>query len=98
MKAGDGVVFDAGRPDENEEGGRVHEITAHLADRSRRIRTQLDPLRPRGRYLARVHPGDGFGKPATPNWTSGCAKVFPAKHPNFAALLRWKFMAGPEYC
>src|SRR5687767_2220064 len=26
LKAGDGVVFDAGRPDQNEEGGRVHEI------------------------------------------------------------------------
>ncbi len=26
LKRGDGVVFDAGRPDENEEGGRVYEI------------------------------------------------------------------------
>jgi putative protease len=28
LKPGDGVVFDAGRPDEREEGGRVYEVTS----------------------------------------------------------------------
>jgi putative protease len=29
VKAGDGIVFDAGRPELEEEGGRVHEVRAH---------------------------------------------------------------------
>ena len=29
VKPGDGVVFDAGRPDESEEGGRVYHVTSH---------------------------------------------------------------------
>jgi putative protease len=31
VKPGDGVVFDAGKPDENEEGGRVYEISQQRA-------------------------------------------------------------------
>ncbi len=29
LKPGDGIVFDAGRPDEREEGGRVYQVEAH---------------------------------------------------------------------
>jgi len=32
LKPGDGVVFDAGKPDENEEGGRVYQVTQRGAE------------------------------------------------------------------
>src|SRR5208283_5870537 len=32
LKPGDGVVFDAGKPEENEEGGRIYEIGKRKAE------------------------------------------------------------------
>ena len=47
LKPGDGVVFDAGRPDEKEEGGRVYEVK-NFAERSDAARTASDlGFRPR---------------------------------------------------
>lgn len=36
LKPGDGIVFDAGRPDEREEGGRVYQVGPHAAARDGR--------------------------------------------------------------
>ena len=57
LKPGDGVVFDAGKPEENEEGGRVYEIRSREV-RSPKQRSHITlsrtSLRPwRHRFLAR---------------------------------------------
>ncbi len=36
LKPGDGIVFDAGKPDEREEGGRVYQVEPHAATREGR--------------------------------------------------------------
>jgi putative protease len=37
LRPGDGIVFDAGRPDEREEGGRVYQVEAHGAEATLRF-------------------------------------------------------------
>ena len=37
LKPGDGIVFDAGRPDEREEGGRVYQVEPHGAEATLRF-------------------------------------------------------------
>ena len=41
VKPGDGIVFDAGRPDEKEEGGRVYEIEKRRAEGGKAETTEL---------------------------------------------------------
>src|ERR1035438_7479935 len=60
LKPGDGVVFDAGRPEEPEEGGRIYGIQAERA--SRRL--------PKGGSGGEDTPGTG-GTPALLSFGSG---------------------------
>ena len=64
LKPGDGIVFDAGRPDEDEEGGRVSKISGD-AEAEIRIFGQI--------HLDRIHPGDAD---IAANRTRPAAKVF----------------------
>jgi U32 family peptidase len=59
LKAGDGVVFDAGAPEQKEEGGRVHEVTARGAEAELRFgRDDID--------FRRVRPGNLLWKTNDP--------------------------------
>jgi putative protease len=82
LKAGDGVVFDAGRPDENEEGGRVHEITASAgptatsAPKAIRFgRGDID--------FGRVHAGDKLWKTSDPELDQRLRQSFSSQTPQF---------------
>lgn len=58
LKPGDGVVFDAGRPDEKEEGGRVYEVRREKGEvRSRKLEGRGGAGEVRG-------PVSGVGEPA----------------------------------
>ena len=58
-KPGDGIVFDAGRPDVKEQGGRIYYVDAHHGETVLRFgRGDID--------FARVHPGDRVWKTNDP--------------------------------
>ena len=58
-KPGDGIVFDAGRPDEKEQGGRIYYVDQHGPDTVLRFgRGDID--------FARVHAGDRVWKTNDP--------------------------------
>ena len=63
LKPGDGVVFDAGKPEEKEEGGRVYEI------RNPKLGTRNSELRfGRGDIdFSRIHVGDKLWKTSDPD-------------------------------
>jgi len=56
LKPGDGVVFDAGKPEENEEGGRVYEIKVE----------QASNLSPTGKYARGVQKKSETGRMPVP--------------------------------
>ncbi|HMP81255.1 MAG TPA: DUF3656 domain-containing protein [Verrucomicrobiota bacterium] len=62
LKPGDGVVFDAGKPEENEEGGRIYEIrnTQH-ATRNTELRFGHGDI-----DFSRIHVGDKLWKTSDP--------------------------------
>ena len=57
LKPGDGVVFDAGRPDEQEEGGRVYEVGIQRSE------TRSQKLEVRGGVFEVRGPVPGMGDP-----------------------------------
>jgi len=96
LKPGDGVVFDAGRPEEPEEGGRVYEIQA--------ARVPRGPLRARGGGqdspgtggtpvllsfgdgdidFRRVHAGDKLWKTSDPELERRLRQSFEGEAPRF---------------
>jgi putative protease len=76
LKAGDGVVFDAGHPDQDEEGGRVY----HLQCRGREAvltfgQNCID--------FARVHIGDKLWKTSDPKLDQQLRQTFSGDQPHF---------------
>ncbi len=76
LKPGDGVVFDAGKPEENEEGGRVYEIEA------RRDETLLG-FGHGDIYFSRVHVGDKLWKTSDPELDRRLRQSFEGDTPKF---------------
>jgi putative protease len=80
LKAGDGIVFDAGRPDEKEEGGRVY-----------RVEEARGPGRPLcalgfGRDdldFSRIHIGDRLWKTSDPELDRRLRQSFAGQAPRF---------------
>jgi len=74
VKLGDGVVFDAGRPDEKEEGGRIYEIEQ---PRFKIPGKELTELRfgYGGIDFLRVHVGDKLWKTNDPETGQAFAAV-----------------------
>jgi putative protease len=76
LKPGDGVVFDAGKPEENEEGGRVYEIEAR----------QGETLLGFGHgdiNFSRVHVGDKLWKTSDPELDRRLRQSFEGEAPKF---------------
>ena len=82
VKPGDGVVFDAGRPDENEEGGRIYEVQV---PRFKIPGQQLTELR--FGYgdvdFLRVHIGDKIWKTNDPELDKRLRQSFAGDAPKF---------------
>lgn len=82
LKPGDGIVFDAGRPEEDEEGGRVYSVTS----------------RPRGiselcfgnhaLNLRRIHAGDRVWKTSDPHIDSELAASYDGDQIRFRRPIR----------
>ena len=79
LKLGDGVVFDAGRPDEKEEGGRVYEI------RNLKLETGNSELSFGYGHIdfKRVHVGDKLWKTNDPELDKRLRQSFEGDAPKF---------------
>jgi U32 family peptidase len=80
LKAGDGIVFDAGRPDEKEEGGRVYRVeAAHGSNRSLHAlgfgHGDVD--------FAKIHVGDRIWKTSDPELERRLRQSFAGDAPRF---------------
>jgi putative protease len=79
LKAGDGVVFDAGRPDEPEQGGRVHEVEEISGNAGWRVvrfgRGHID--------FKCVEPGNKLWKTSDPEMQRRLRRTFSSPTPNF---------------
>jgi putative protease len=92
LKPGDGVVFDAGKPEEKEEGGRVYEIT-NAGGRSNGQPRLGNPDREKNTVLLcfgrgdidwrRVHVGDRLWKTSDPELERRLRQSFAGEQPKF---------------
>src|SRR5205814_10606711 len=76
LKPGDGVVFDAGRPDQKEEGGRVYTITNVGAE------TAIS-FGERAVNFQRVHVGDKLWKTSDPELDRRVRQTYAGDQPRF---------------
>jgi putative protease len=74
LKLGDGIVFDAGRPDEDEEGGRVSQLSAN-GETEIGLFGQID--------FKRVHIGDKVWKTSDPELDRALRRSFSGTAPQF---------------
>ena len=80
LKAGDGIVFDAGRPEEKEEGGRVYEV------QSSKLKAQSEVVLTFGRGaidFSRVQAGDRVWKTNDPALERQLRQTFVGEQPRF---------------
>ena len=86
LKPGDGVVFDAGQPEEKEQGGRVYQIKAPSLGKSEPARRRTSVLLGFGRGdidFTRVHPGDKVWKTSDPELDRRLRQSFDGDSPRF---------------
>jgi U32 family peptidase len=82
LKLGDGVVFDAGRPDEKEEGGRVYEMRS--AERGSRNLESFELTFAHGHIdFSRIHVGDKLWKTSDPALEKRWRQSFEGDAPKF---------------
>jgi len=79
LKPGDGVVFDAGHPDQEEEGGRVYEIRNPESEiRNTELRFGYGDV-----DFSRVHVGDKIWKTSDPELDRRLRQSFEGDQPHF---------------
>ncbi len=76
IKAGDGVVFDAGRPADKEQGGRIYQVDV-LAQETR-LQFGRDALN-----LRRIHSGDRVWKTSDPALDKEIQQTYSGDQPKF---------------
>ncbi|MGA2176218.1 MAG: DUF3656 domain-containing protein [Verrucomicrobiota bacterium] len=74
LKPGDGIVFDAGRPDEDEEGGRVSKLSGG-EETEIRLFGEI--------HFERIHPGDKVWKTSDPELDRALRRSFSGPAPHF---------------
>ncbi|HTV39789.1 MAG TPA: U32 family peptidase [Candidatus Sulfotelmatobacter sp.] len=75
LKAGDGVVFDAGHPEDTEEGGRVYTVEQRDSDTWLGFGPGVD--------FARIHRGDKLWKTSDPELDRNLRQSFAGDTPKF---------------
>lgn len=83
LKRGDGIVFDAGNPQEKEEGGRVYDLRRKGRKIEGEVQDGLVEIVP-GRHdvkLSRVHVGDKIWKTSDPELDRRLRKTFEHDRP-----------------
>ena len=82
LKAGDGIVFDAGRPAQEEEGGRVFEILNAMPGARGQGEAMLTFLQGAVEFT-RVHAGDRVWKTSDPELERRLRQTFAGEQPRF---------------
>ncbi|MBB6176287.1 putative protease [Anoxybacillus tengchongensis] len=83
LKRGDGIVFDAGRPEEKEEGGRVYDLRKHGKKVEGEVEKGVVEIIP-GRHdinLTRIHVGDRIWKTSDQELERRLRKTFETERP-----------------
>jgi putative protease len=83
LKPGDGVVFDAGKPEESEEGGRVYEIKASGTNQGRPNSLVRLSFGSGDLNLKRIHPGDKLWKTNDPHLERRLRESFQGDTPKY---------------
>lgn len=79
LKLGDGVVFDSGHPDQDEEGGRVYSLRAPMkAGRETAVGFGRGDI-----HFERLHPGDKVWKTSDPELDRRLRQTFASETPAF---------------
>jgi putative protease len=87
LKPGDGVVFDAGRPDEPEEGGRVYDVAT-------RGRETLLGFGHGDIDFTRIHVGDKLWKTSDPVLDRRLRQSFAGENPQFRRAVNLEIHGG----
>ena len=83
LKPGDGLVFDAGHPDQKEEGGRVYQVETRGGDTVLRFgRHDID--------FSRLHVGDRLWKTNDPALDQRVRQTFAGEKVRFRRDLHWE--------
>ncbi len=82
LKPGDGVVFDAGRPEEKEEGGRIYEVRSPKSEVRRSSLVELHFGRGDIDF-SRIHVGDKLWKTDDPELNRQLRRTFEGDTPKF---------------
>lgn len=88
LKPGDGVVFDAGRPDQKEEGGRVYEVRAAGRGLPNEPGESLLAFGRDDINFSRVHVGDKIWKTDDPELDRRIRQTFAGDKPQFQRPIR----------
>ncbi len=92
LKRGDGLVFDAGKPEEKEEGGRVYEIRLPRSVAGRKSSVEAIDTPPSTVLLSfgrgdidfnRIHPGNRVWKTSDPELERRLRETFAGNTPRF---------------
>jgi putative protease len=75
LKAGDGIVFDAGHPDQDEEGGRVTGLASRNGGTDIRLFGRVD--------FSRIHSGDKVWKTSDPELERALRQSYAGPTPRF---------------
>ena len=78
LQPGDGVVFDAGNPEDKEEGGRIYEVTLARGGQSALLRFGYGDI-----DFARVHVGDKLWKTSDPKLERALHHSYQGNQPKF---------------
>jgi U32 family peptidase len=89
LQPGDGIVFDAGRPDEEEQGGRVYGVEQIARPAGAAISFGHDDV-----DLNRVHPGDKIWKTSDPQLDRKLRQSFAGETPHFRRPLDLEVHGG----
>ena len=89
LKPGDGVVFDAGHPDQPEEGGRVYNVQNHGAEAVIEFgRSDVD--------FSRIHVGDKLWKTSDPALDRQLRQTFNGVQPHFRRPVKFEVHGRAE--
>jgi putative protease len=84
LKAGDGIVFDAGHPESDEEGGRVYEVRPIQSSRSSMAATKVLLYFGQGDIdFSKVHVGDKVWKTSDPELDRALRATYEGDTPKF---------------
>ena len=105
LETGDGVVFDGGKPEEREQGGRVYEVQLEEPDKNGARSVCVTGIRRPGVALLRfgqgdiefrkIHPGDKVWKTSDPRLERELRRTYEGDQPKFRRPVSMELHGSP---